>query len=120
MKILHLTIKKKWFDMILSGEKKEEYREIKPYWNRRLLKPIMYDTSTRYADSIEAVYYGNRDFPEPQPEDFYKFDAIMFYNGGYCSDRLPHFLIELKKDKSRDREKRMGSKRQSCLYFGTW
>lgn len=31
-----LPIKKKWFDMILSGEKKEEYREIKPYYNTRL------------------------------------------------------------------------------------
>lgn len=36
MSILHLTLKKKWFDMILSGEKKEEYREIKPYWCKRL------------------------------------------------------------------------------------
>ena len=35
-KILHLTLKKKWFDMILSGEKKEEYREMKPYWFNRL------------------------------------------------------------------------------------
>jgi hypothetical protein len=35
MKILHLTLKKKWFDMIASGEKKEEYREIKDYWVRR-------------------------------------------------------------------------------------
>jgi len=32
MNILRLTIKKEWFDMIQSGEKKEEYREIKPYW----------------------------------------------------------------------------------------
>lgn len=31
-----LPTKKKWFDMILSGEKKEEYREIKPYYERRL------------------------------------------------------------------------------------
>ena len=30
-----LPIKKKWFDMILSGEKKEEYREIKPYYKSR-------------------------------------------------------------------------------------
>ena len=36
MKTLHLTLKKKWFDMILSGIKKEEYREIKPYWDSRL------------------------------------------------------------------------------------
>ena len=35
MNTLHLTLKKKWFDMILSGEKTEEYREIKPYWTKR-------------------------------------------------------------------------------------
>lgn len=41
MKVLHLTLKKKWFDMIESGEKKEEYREIKPYWIRKLVNPRM-------------------------------------------------------------------------------
>jgi hypothetical protein len=35
-RVLHLTLKKKWFDMIASGEKKEEYRERKPFWHRRL------------------------------------------------------------------------------------
>jgi hypothetical protein len=34
--MLILPIKKKWFDMIRSGEKKEEYREIKPYYDSRL------------------------------------------------------------------------------------
>lgn len=38
MKILHMTLKKKWFDMIFFGEKTEEYREIKPYWIKRLSK----------------------------------------------------------------------------------
>lgn len=33
--MLTLPIKKKWFDMIASGEKKEEYREIKPYYTTR-------------------------------------------------------------------------------------
>lgn len=33
--MLILPIKKKWFDMILAGEKKEEYREIKPYYDIR-------------------------------------------------------------------------------------
>ena len=37
MSILHLTLKKKWFDMIASGEKKEEYRELSDYWCRRFL-----------------------------------------------------------------------------------
>lgn len=37
MKTVSMTIKRKWFDLILSGEKKEEYRERKKYWIRRLL-----------------------------------------------------------------------------------
>lgn len=36
--MLTLPIKKKWFDMILSGKKKEEYREIKPYYITRFVK----------------------------------------------------------------------------------
>ena len=36
--MLTLPIKKKWFDMILLGEKTEEYREIKPYWTTRFIK----------------------------------------------------------------------------------
>lgn len=51
MSTLHLTLKGKWFDMILSGEKKEEYREIKPYWIKRLSKNY---------DKIKFVHgYGN-------------------------------------------------------------
>lgn len=38
--MLILPIKKKWFDMILSGEKKEEYREIKPYYTARLINAL--------------------------------------------------------------------------------
>jgi len=33
--MLILPIKKKWYDMILSGVKKEEYREVKPYYQSR-------------------------------------------------------------------------------------
>lgn len=36
IKTLHLTLKKKWFDMTETGEKPDEYREIKPYWIKRL------------------------------------------------------------------------------------
>ena len=37
MKILHLPLLAQWYDMIESGEKMEEYRENKPYWQKRLL-----------------------------------------------------------------------------------
>ena len=33
--MLTLPIKKKWFDMILSGEKEEEYRELNQYYQSR-------------------------------------------------------------------------------------
>ncbi|MBT3642746.1 ASCH domain-containing protein [archaeon] len=45
-KILHLTLHKEFFKQILNGTKKIEYREIKPYWTKRLFnadnKPIEY------------------------------------------------------------------------------
>ena len=33
---LHLSLKEKWFRMIQSGEKREEYRELTDYWYKRL------------------------------------------------------------------------------------
>jgi|GEM_PF-1291074 len=36
MRILKIPIKKEFYDMILSGKKPEEYREIKDYWTGRL------------------------------------------------------------------------------------
>jgi hypothetical protein len=48
---LHLTLKKKWFDLISEGKKKIEYREMKDYWITRLI--------------------GNA----------YKYDNILFRNG---------------------------------------
>lgn len=46
IKVLHLTLLRKWFIEILKGKKKVEYREIKPYWTKRLFedgKPKKYD-----------------------------------------------------------------------------
>lgn len=34
--MLELVLKQKWYDMIESGEKTEEYRDIKPYWWTRI------------------------------------------------------------------------------------
>lgn len=35
-KTLHLVLKRKWWDMIESGEKKEEYRDFTPFYIKRL------------------------------------------------------------------------------------
>ena len=34
--MLTFNLKKQWFDKIKSGEKTHEYREVKPYWTKRL------------------------------------------------------------------------------------
>lgn len=44
-KVLILPIKKKWLTMILSGEKREEYREIKPYWTVRIVRWLGFSAS---------------------------------------------------------------------------
>ena len=45
---LHLVLKSKWYDMIASGEKKEEYRAITPYWANRIWekRDIIWDVSS--------------------------------------------------------------------------
>lgn len=62
-KILHLTLKKKWYDMIASGDKKEEYREMKPYWHKRLLNKdydyiIFKNGYSKEAPSMKAEFLG--------------------------------------------------------------
>ena len=42
-KALHLVLKGKWYDMIDRGEKKEEYREVKKYWMKRLIEDVAED-----------------------------------------------------------------------------
>ena len=55
MNILRLTLKKRWFDMIQSGEKLEEYREIKPYWGKRLINEKIRKLEWKQFDAIEFV-----------------------------------------------------------------
>lgn len=55
-KTLHLTLKKHWFDLILSGEKTVEYRDKKPYWIKRL-------KGKRYDQIIFTNGYG-KDKPQ--------------------------------------------------------
>ena len=74
-----LTLKKKWFDMILSGEKSEDYREMKPYWEKRF-----------------GNYFGRfYDFSKEQHTLVWKkqMKNIVFRNG-YGNDK-PEFTAEV-------------------------
>jgi hypothetical protein len=50
-----LPIKSKWFYMILSGDKKEEYREIKPYYTIRFKKMFEMYPYTYQQDLINSL-----------------------------------------------------------------
>ena len=62
MNILHLTLKKKWYDMIASGEKKEEYREIKPYWISRLAQAHNGNIGGDFMDKHKVIAYTFKTF----------------------------------------------------------
>lgn len=62
-KILTLTVSKQWFYKIVSGEKTEEYREIKPYWIKRLVNQ---DADSGFIGldehGIKTVVYGELEY----------------------------------------------------------
>lgn len=53
-KVLTLTVRKQYFDMIAAGKKTEEYREIKPYWVARLFHNNSNIIDVRYLASALA------------------------------------------------------------------
>lgn len=54
--MLVLPIKKKYFDMIVNGEKKEEYREIKSYYDKRFKSYMPRPTNFR-NEYIAAQFF---------------------------------------------------------------
>lgn len=81
-KTLDLVLKKKWYDMIASGEKTEEYREIKPYWIVRMMEEVCHDTALFYEYNEHllknALYHGSMKFRD--------FDKVTFHLG-YAKNR---------------------------------
>lgn len=77
MKTLKLVLKKKWYDMIASGEKKGEYREMKEYWINRLaddaLPPFF---ERRYA--TVTFYLG---YAKDRPSMSFKIESITIGKG---------------------------------------
>lgn len=57
--VLTLTISKQWFDMILSGEKTEEYRVIKGFWMSRLL--LIKDEECKDFDKYKKLHIGKNE-----------------------------------------------------------
>lgn len=88
MKILDLVLKGKWYDIISDGTKREEYREIKPYWAQRLfmtgdymavLKPHEYKAGTE--DYVKCVKRLNQPNGYSDHARFDRFTHVRFHRG---------------------------------------
>ena len=80
MKILDLVLKGKWFDMIKNGPKREEYREIKPYWAKRIEKNKYTHVKFRRGYTNQSIMFsienittgkGNTDWGAPVDEEVF-------------------------------------------------
>lgn len=91
-KVLTLTIDKQWFDMVVSGKKKEEYRIIKDFWMSRLL--LIKDEECKDFDKFKKLHVGKNEemlidtdtIKEKLNNDamkFVPFTHVLFKNGYY-------------------------------------
>ena len=87
MKILDLPLKKEWFDMIKNGNKREEYREIKPYWITRLFD---IDKKTKQNEQVIIEEIKNNNI---QPKDFTHVKFRKGYTNDYIIFRIENITI---------------------------
>lgn len=91
MKILDLVLKGRWYDMIESGEKPEEYREIKPYWEKRLLdyKGLSdYYQKNHYELRIKKLFFPHRPVIENICGAFPRGYTHVRFHRGYTSTTM--------------------------------
>lgn len=101
--MLTLPIKKKWFDMILSGEKKEEYRDIKDYYTIRFFNAlgVMYfkDNEKKWTHYKSSVFRTYLQFTNVYRNNFF---FVMFRNG--YSATSPSFIAQVNLDIGKGKE----------------
>lgn len=98
MKTLHLTLKKKWFDLIASGVKTEEYREFNMFWGKRFANIIKTPHGGKWTP-INAIMLEEGDSAWKNftgGASMYKeFTHVLFANGGHFGD-VPKMTFEFK------------------------
>lgn len=88
MKVLTLSIKQKFFDEIVAGTKKNEYREIRPKSAKKYIE---------YVDDKGVVYKADAAIPDEVEIEAVpiKYDALKLLTGEYSGKR-PYIIIEVK------------------------
>jgi hypothetical protein len=96
---IEIPIKKKWFDMIREGIKKEEYRDIKKYWISRLIRK---DMRGKYLKP--GVNYKREGL-----------DAIVFVNG--YGALKPRVKVKVKSVKIKEVKKEWAPEGMGGMWF---
>lgn len=61
--MLTFPLKKEWYEKIKSGEKTVEYREVKPYWTKRLNSCFIIPAASQLLNGIRKELTFNYVFP---------------------------------------------------------
>ena len=102
--VLDLPLKKEWYEMIESGIKKEEYREIKPYWCNRLLYGGPLGVNEYWKPILKKTHESIKENGEKWPNAFNLEHLLVYEYGtrGYTHVRFRYgytkrtMLFELK------------------------
>lgn len=88
MKVLTLSIKQKYFDEIVAGTKKNEYREIRPTNAKKYIN---------YVDDNGVSYPADAVIPDEVEIEAVpiKYDALKLLTGAYSGKR-PYIIVEVK------------------------
>lgn len=71
---LYLTIKQVYFDQIVAGDKKEEYREVKETTYKKFVE----------TDDDGNVFFDDNLITEKRLSEYYAEDSLYIYNDGVC------------------------------------
>ena len=107
-KVLTITVRKQWLDMIAADEKIEEYREIKPYWIKRLTTncEVEYDVALEtycgkvlYRPCTHVLFFNGYRKDSPRIEKEIESITIGKPKKGLCPDKWldkEFFVIKFK------------------------
>lgn len=102
--VLPLVLKRRWYDMIASGEKREEYRLATPYWMKRMdnwaakwqfrmVAPVV-EFRLGYAANAPRMAFRAAIVASINGEWLYRISRVA-YNPAWGEEATPHYVIAL-------------------------
>ena len=98
--ILPLVLEGQWYDMIASGEKREEYRDVKPFWETRI---INWNFRSIHSYGVKGPWTKTKvvafSLGYKKADMFFTVFRVMPKNGSHHPEwgepETPHYVIKL-------------------------